>query len=131
MAILTILDPTASPETGVGDGDSGIILIGQSDTLKPAPIELVPITFQADYSGAGAATVTPYYCADPGESPRRWTEVKKIKDDGSSASVAQTADFVIVLSLPAGSIVKWTVSGSGSPLPSIDMKARGYCKGTA
>jgi len=128
---LTLLSPTASPQTGVGDGDSGIVLIGpRPDSFGGDPIDLIPITFYGDYSG-GAATLTPYVCADPSESPRRWTEVKHIKDDGTEVSLARTADFYMMLQFPAGALVKWTVSGAGSPLPSIILTARGICRGSA
>ncbi len=128
---LTLLSPSASPQTGIGDGDSGIVLVGpRPDSIGGDPPDLIQIAFYGDYSG-GAATLTPYVCIDRSESPRRWIESKQVKDDGTEVSITRTADFYIVLQFPAGTLVKWTVSGSGSPLPSIILTARGICRGSA
>lgn len=124
---LTILDPSASPQTGVGDGDSMITRVGPIDTNRGGAEDLYKVTYSADWTG-GVGTLTPSFCNDPGESPRRWVDISKLQDDGTDAALTRTDDFNLVLNLPAGSLVKWTVSGSGSPLPNISMTARGVIR---
>lgn len=81
--------------------------------------------------GGGGATLTPFLCNDPAESPRVWVQIKKLKDDGTDAALTRTASFNLPIDLPSGSLVKWTQTGSGSPLPSITMTVRGVCRGVA
>ena len=127
---LTILDPSASPQTGVADGDSQVVMVGPSDINRGGAEQLYAVVFSADMSG-GAAILTPYLCNDPDESPRRWVAISKLQDDGTDAAVTRAADFNMVMDLPAQSLVKWTVSASGSPIPNISMTARGVIRGTA
>ena len=128
--LLTILDPSASPQTGVGDGDSGIIRVGPRTTNRTGATDPVTVQFSASITG-GSATLTPKLCNDPDESPRTWIEIKKLKDDGTYTSTAQTASFIMSLAIMPESLVKWTVSGTGSPIPSITMTARGVIRGSA
>ncbi len=125
--LLTLLDSTASPQTGVGDGDSRIIQVGPHDTNRGGAAGLFTVVFSADYTG-GAATLTPNLCLNPTESPQRWVAFSKLKDDGTDAAITRTADFNLSLDLPAQSQFKWTISGSGSPLPAIVMTARGVIR---
>lgn len=129
--LLTVLDPSASPQTGVGDGDSQIVRVGprRSDRIGGTD-GLYDVLFSADFAG-GSATATPYLCNDPSESPRRWVPVKKLQDDGTDVAITRTADFNLVIDAPAGTLLKWTVSGSGSPIPNISMTARGVIRGFA
>lgn len=128
--LLTILDPSASPQTGVGDGDSGIIRVGPIDSNRGGAEDLYQVMISADWTG-GDATVTPYLSNAPSESPRRWVAIKKLQDDGTDVALTRTDDFNLVLNLPTGTLVKWTVTGSGSPLPNISMTARGVIRGVA
>ena len=129
--IFSILDPAASPQTGVGDGDSGIVRVGpKREDRIGGPDSLYEVLFSADFAG-GAATLTPQLCADPAESPRRWIAISKLQDDGTDAAITRAADFHLVLSFPAGVLIKWVVSGSGSPIPNIKMTARGIIRGSA
>ena len=128
--LLTILDPSASPQTGVGDGDSQVVMVGPQDVNRGGAEQLYELTFSGDWTG-GAGTATPYMCNDPGESPRRWVAIQKLQDDGTDAALTRTADFNLILTVPAQALVKWTVSGSGSPVPNISMTVRGVCRGVA
>ena len=128
ITVVRLLDPSASPQTGVADDDSGIIHICPTQTSRGGAQELYQVTFSGDWSG-GNATLTPYLCNEPGDSPRRWVQIKKLKDDGTDAAITRTDDFNLVLDVPAGSLVKWILTGSGSPIPSVILDARGVIRG--
>ena len=128
--LLTILDPSASPQTGVGDGDSQVIQIGPIDSNRGGADTLYPILISAEYSG-GSATLTPSVCNDPSESPRRWVPIEHLQDSGDDVAITRTATFNIRFDLPAGALLKWVVSASGSPIPNITMTARGVLRGVA
>ena len=127
--LLTLLNPTASPQTGVSDGDSRIIQVGPLDTNRGGAAGLFNIVFSGDWT-AGTATLTPSFCLHPAESPQRWVAVSKLKDDGTDAAITRTADFNLTLTLPAGSQVKWALAATGSPLPAIavSLTARGVIR---
>ena len=56
-------------------------------------------------------------CADPGMSPRTFTAV---------SSGSYTADAADTWDIPVGSVFRVTVTGSGSPIPSITLRLSGY-----
>lgn len=124
-SLVTILDPSASPQTGVADGDSQIIKVGPIDPNRGGADTLYPIVFSADYE-SGTGTLTPHICNDPADSPRVWVQVKMLQSDGTDAAITRTADFNLVVDAHAESLLKWTISAGSSPV--IHMTARGVCR---
>ena len=121
---LTIMDGVA---TGIADGDSGIVRVGPRDNQRDATDALIPITFTTSYT-SGAGTCTPYKCVDPDTSPRVWVPIQKLQDDGTDVAVTRTADFIMTIDLPSGTLVKWTISSGSSPV--IVMVAEGWAHGS-
>ncbi len=58
-------------------------------------------------------------------SPSVFTNVQKLKEDGTLVDVVITADTVIALEIPSDVHFTLDVSGSGSPIPNLDAWAHG------
>ena len=119
--LVTIMDSGTT-----GDGDSLAVTVGPGNKNRGGRAgNLYDLTFSAQYT-SGSGTLTPYLCNDPDSSPRVWTAISKLQDDGTDAAVTRTADFNMVMALPAQSLVKWTLSSSSSPV--INMTVRGVLR---
>jgi hypothetical protein len=85
--------------------------------------ELVVITVSGTWS---AVTVTPQISLDYGtSSPATWVAVKVVATDGTLSDVAMTASGAFELQIPTGVHFRLNVSGSASPLPSLNALAHG------
>ena len=123
---IDILDPSASPQTGVADSNSAGVTVGPRDPDNRLGVQTrYDVTFSATLV-SGSATMTPYLCNDPDESPRRWVQIKKLQDDGTDAALTRTGSFNLAMSLPAESMVRWTISASSTPV--VYMTARGVIR---
>ena len=117
--------------TGITDEDSAIVKYGsRANVQQRPPFELIPVMYKCSHTG-GAATLTPYLCVNPDDSPRAWLAVKNLQGDGTDIAVTRTASFNLIIDAPSGSLVKWAITGSGSPLPAVKMVAEGYAHGSA
>ena len=102
--------------------DGGGAVLKTAGTSQ-AHTEKVVVQIYGTWSGV---TVKPQIALNYGiESPAVFDNVQTVKDDGTLADVAITADTVIALEIPSGTHFRLSVSGSGSPLPSLNAIAHG------
>lgn len=119
---LTLLNPGASPQTGVANGASAAAkTIARTDGAQQGGrSELVIIQVAGTW---GSGTVNPQITLNYGVSPEEWTNVQNVANDGTLADVAITADGVVQLEIPSG--VHFRLNLTGATTPSLTARARG------
>lgn len=122
MTVINIFDPTASPQTGIGDGVGAILQIVPKATGAGRGVdvthELVSLEMRGTWSGV---TATVKIC-NVLDSPQNWLQ----PFDANGAAVGSfTADCQTNIELPSGCYFTVDISGSGSPLPSLTVRAAG------
>ena len=70
----------------------------------------------------GASTLTLQVSLNGDASPATWVGMT---NESGTAIAAFTADFTVNLELPSGCWFRAVISGSGSPVPSLTVKAAG------
>ena len=60
-------------------------------------------------------------CASPSASPQVWDAATQY----DLTAVTFTDDFTVCLDVPSGTGIRGRISGTGSPVPSITLQARG------
>jgi len=99
-----------------GDGDSTIFKVYSEQGTNE--IERIGFTLNGTWN---SATVKLYVCMAPDISPQVFTHTC----DTSGTALSYTDDASGILDLPDGTLIKATVSGSGSPVPAIEFTLRG------
>jgi len=119
---LTLLNATASPQTGVANGASAAAkTVARSDGAQQGGrSELVLIQVNGTW---GSGTINPQVTLNYGTSPEVWTNVQIVANDGTLADVAITADAAIELEIPSG--VWFRLNLTGATGPSLTARARG------
>ena len=95
-----------------GDGDSSVYRAGFSPN-QGSDSGAVGFSLTGTWSDV---TATLYCCMDSSASPQVWAAVP---------FAAYTSDTADSWTVPDGALFKVTVSGSGSPLPSLALTVRG------
>ena len=93
---------------------------GSSSTFQADTEEASGGSVKVGFSLSGtwrSCTAKLMLCADPGMSPRTYTAV---------SSMSYTADAAGTWEIPVGAVFRVTVTGSGSPIPSIALRMSGY-----
>lgn len=103
----------AGSDTGVSPNAPNFAFIVKQLNQSDVDAEVVTWQLSGTFSGA---TATWQVCADVTASPQVWTDLT----DG-----AYTAAAADILVLTAGMAARINISGSGSPVPSITLSARG------
>jgi len=122
---LTLLNPGASPQTGVADGASAAgktVTRTQTgtDRIEGGRTELVVIQVAGTWD---SGTISPQVSLNYGVSPEEWTTAQHIANDGTLTDIAITADAVFELEIPSGVYFRLSLAGAGSP--SLTARARG------
>ena len=95
-----------------GDGDSHVFQVGGA-TPSSTSVENVGFQFGGSFNGATVTINT-----SMGGSPIDW----------EAEATTYTDTDADILNLPSGSLLKFTVSGSGSPIPNIRLTVNGDVK---
>ena len=125
MARNYVFNSAASPQTGVGDGLGAWYLVrgktGTARTGQVADTETINVVITGTMSGV---TIKPVIAHDM-TSPLVYANAQNPKDDGTVTDVSFTTTGSFNLVLPSGCYFTLNISGSGSPLPAVNVMVRG------
>ena len=123
--IRTLFDPTDSPQTGVTNANSPAFIVWSKGDKSPGVV-----TIQASGTwSSGSLKVE--VAVDNTTSPINFTTATVLDPSAGTASDAVlTANGTLSIEVAEGTLIRGVISGTGSPLPSLTVKARGHLHAT-